>query len=139
VLHAYMDGSGSHADSPVISISGFMGDESAWMEFDQGWNAILGDPRWPSRLPEFHMVDCAHGDGEFFKGRWNFAERLLLYGKLTVISQCRLRPISASVLTNCFTQIPAADLLFLQQDSVRLGTPLDLVFQKIVSVTFSSG
>ena len=132
VLYAYMDPSGTHADSPVLSISGFVANDVAWSSFDKAWRAVLDKPIWPSRLSRFHMVDCAHCEEEFFEGRWRFAERLSLYGELVeVIRRSEIRPVSASVVTNCFEQIPKEDLELLQLPENRIGTPLDMVFHMI--------
>lgn len=132
MLYAYMDPSGTHLGSPVLSISGFIADETAWLEFDSSWKAVLEQPSWPSKLTRSHMFDCVHCEGEFFEGRWRFAERLSLYGKLTeVIRNSNIRPVSASVVSNCFEQIPKEDLELLKQANNRLGTPLELVFHMI--------
>jgi hypothetical protein len=132
VLYAYMDPSGTHVNSPVLSISGFVANEDAWRAFDKDWRNVLEKPTWPSRLSRFHMVDCSHCEGEFFEGRWRFAERLSLYGELVeVITSSDIRPVSASVVTNCFEQIPKEDLALLQQPENRIGTPLDMVFHMI--------
>jgi hypothetical protein len=133
VLFAYMDGSGTHAGSRIVAIGGFVADESDWLAFDERWNEVLDDKQWPSRLSEFHMVDCAHGDGEFFDGRWHYAQRLALYGDLCgVILKSNLRPIAASVVAECLQQIPSSDLALLQEERNRLGTPLDLCFHSLV-------
>jgi hypothetical protein len=133
VLYAYMDGSGSHEGSPVISVSGFVAEESPWIDLDKRWTAILDKGCWPSRLKRFHMFECARGDGEFLAGHWTFAERLALYGELTtLIGESEVRPISASVLIDCFSQIPPADVELLQRPENRLGIPFDLVCHKIV-------
>ena len=132
MLFAYMDPSGTHAGSPVISISGFVAEESIWIGFHDAWKAVLDKPSWPSKLSRFHMVDCVHCDGEFFDGRWTFAERLALYGELTeMIRASEIRPVSSSVVVDCFNHIPADDLELLQRKENRLGTPLDLVFHMI--------
>jgi hypothetical protein len=94
---------------------------------------VLDDPKWPSRLSRFHMVDCVHGEGEFLEGRWNFAERLLLYGRLcSILGDSRLRPLGASVIVDCFQDIPKEDLELLSEERTRLGTPLDVCFHSIV-------
>ena len=56
VLFAYMDPSGTHAGSPVISISGFVADESTWIAFDEAWKGVLEKPSWPSQLSRFHIT-----------------------------------------------------------------------------------
>lgn len=132
VLFAYMDPSGTHIGSPVVSISGFVAEENTWIAFDQEWKDILAKPSWPSTLSRFHMFDCAHCEGEFFDGRWRFAERLALYGELTELIRCsKLRPVSSSVV-DCFCQLPPADLELLRKEENLLGTPLDVAFHMIV-------
>jgi hypothetical protein len=132
VLLAYMDPSGTHLNSPVISISGFVAEEAKWNAFDQSWRTVLEKPYWPSRLSRFHTFDCVHCEGEFFDGRWRFAERLALYGELTdVIRNSGIRPIGSSVVTNCFSKIPPEDLELLRREENRLGTPLDVVFHMV--------
>jgi Protein of unknown function (DUF3800) len=132
VLYAFVDGSGTHAASRVVAIAGFVANDSGWADFDTRWQAVLDDRQWPSRPSELHMFECAHGDGEYLENRWLYAQRLALYGDLCrVIVNSRMRPIAASVITECFHQIPPSDLALLQQPNVRLGTPLDVAFQML--------
>jgi hypothetical protein len=84
VLYAYVDPSGTHKDSPMISIAGFVAEESKWDDFRTRWSEVLNKTSWPSKLTRFHMFDCVHCEGVFFEGRWRFAERLALYGELVV-------------------------------------------------------
>jgi uncharacterized protein DUF3800 len=136
VLDAYMDASGLHDGSPVVSISGFVADESTWVEFTGAWDAVLHRSSRPSRLTRFHAFDCARYEGEFFDARWSFAERLLLYGDLTeVIRKSAIRPVSSSVITECFSQISPEELELLQRGENRLGTPLDLATHMILQQT----
>jgi hypothetical protein len=131
VLYAYVDPSGTHIGSPVVSISGFLANEDTWLAFDKAWWSVLHKPSWPSHLTRFHMVDCVHCEAEFLKGGWPFAERLALYGELVeVIRTAGIRPISASVV-DCFNQLPPEDLALLKDEKNKLGTPLDLVFHMI--------
>jgi len=136
VLDAYMDASGLHDGSPVISISGFVADASAWVEFTGAWEAVLHKSGRPSRLSRFHAFDCARYEGEFLEARWSFAERLLLYGDLTeVICKSGIRPVSSSVVTGCFGQISSEELELIQREENRLGTPLDLATHMILQQT----
>jgi hypothetical protein len=136
VLVGYVDGSGTHASSEVVVVSGFIAEENEWLELDRKWNAILDDPRWPSRLSEFHMVDCVHGDREFLEGAWSFAQRLSLYGDLCVLLRnSNVTPIGAAAVAEAFHQIPASDLALLRDEQTRLGTPLDVCFQMLVQQT----
>jgi hypothetical protein len=65
VLQAYFDASGTHEGSNVLCIAGFIGEEDAFVDLDQRWERVLDKPCWPTRLSEFHMVDCVHGESEF--------------------------------------------------------------------------
>jgi hypothetical protein len=130
MLYAFLDASSHHANAPVMAISGFVVSEPQ-LEFEDAWRGILDKQSWPSRLTEFHMVDCCHGQGEFFEGRWTFANRLALYGELLdVISNYHVFPVSASVISDCFSELSPRELTLLQ--GARLGTPLELTFQFIL-------
>ncbi len=131
MLYAYLDPSGLHDGSPVVSISGFVSDEASWREFDRKWTAILDKRYWPSRISRFHAFDCVQGEGEFLKGNWRFPERLALYGELTeLIKNSDVRPVSSSVI-DCFGELTDEDLALISQPETRLGTPLDVAFHMI--------
>ena len=49
MLYAYMDPSGTHLKSPVLSIFGFVANEDAWRAFDKAWRMIL-DNRFGLRV-----------------------------------------------------------------------------------------
>lgn len=133
VLIGFMDGSGTHTGSRVIAIAGFIGVEDEMLALHGKWDEILNDPKYPTRLPEFHMAECVHPQKEMVTGRWKFADRLTLYGSLCdLLTSSQVRPIGASVITESFQQISAEDLALLSQDNVSLGTPLDVCFHMIV-------
>ena len=120
MIVGYFDGSGTHEGSNVLCIAGFIGEVEAFVELDQRWAKVLDDPRWRTRLPEFHMVDCVHGDGEFLKGGWSYAERLSLYGALTgvivdVAQSQKLLPIGAGAVTRIFNDIARLISIFSDQ------------------------
>ena len=131
MLFACLDGSGTHAKSPVVAISGFIADEPTWIEFHDKWYEVLNDPKRPNPLNEFHMVDCVHADHEFTG--WSFAERLILYGDLCqLISASRVIPIGSSVVADAFVHISPQELALLSLPTNRLGTPLDICFHGII-------
>ena len=134
MLHGYFDGSGTHEGSNILCIAGFIGDENAFVELDQRWESVLEKSCWPTRLSEFHMVDCVHGEGEFQRGGWNYAERLALYGDLTraivessEVSNHKILTIGAGVVTDIFGKIYPSDRGLLNSEGI--GTPFDLAFQ----------
>lgn len=61
VVHAFFDESGSHAGSPVLCVAGYAFERRAARLLAKDWAAVL--KRY--KLPFFHMVDCAHGNGDF--------------------------------------------------------------------------
>ena len=128
-----MDGSGTHEGARVVAIAGFIGRESDMLSLHAEWDRILDNKKYPSRLSEFHMKNCVNNVEEFPEGRWSFADRLTLYGELCdLLMSSRVRPIGASVVTECFQQIPESDLELLRKDNVQAGTPLDVCFHMIV-------
>lgn len=89
------------------------------------WDEVLDDPRWPTRLSEFHTVDCVYGGGEFQQGGWRYAERLALYGALarTIVEVGErhiLLPIGVGVVTGIFNEIAKADLDLLAVEGLGL-------------------
>lgn len=58
---AFFDESGSHAGSPVLCVAGYLFRKSEAIKLGHEWRKVL---RW-KKLPYFHMVDCAHGNGPF--------------------------------------------------------------------------
>lgn len=58
---AYFDESGSHGGSPVLCVAGYVFKKSEAIKLGHEWRKVL---RW-KKLPYFHMVDCAHGNGPF--------------------------------------------------------------------------
>lgn len=59
--HAFFDESGTHQGAPVLCVAGYVIEESRLEEFNAKWAQALAD----KGLSHFHMVDCAHGSGEF--------------------------------------------------------------------------
>lgn len=59
VLVAYVDESGTHAQSPVVMVGGFVGPESLWANFEPDWNEVLSN----LKVPYFHASECEAGNG----------------------------------------------------------------------------
>lgn len=136
VFFGYFDGSNTHAGARIWTLCGFLGEEAAFAELQDEWIRILNLPCWPKRLSRFHMVDCAHGEGEFVG--WSFAERLAIFGDLvSVILSCRLAALGSVVITEDFEQLEPEELALLRSEG--LGQPLDLsiqyIFQRSISAT----
>jgi hypothetical protein len=130
VLYGYFDGSGTHDGAKVCAIAGFVGEVAAFENLHDRWKIILEDPRWPTRLKEFHTVDCVNQEGEF--ARWSYAERLAIFGSMAtaIVEAEGLLAIGSAVLCVPLLGLSATDLSLLQ--SQGLGTPTDLTFQHLV-------
>jgi hypothetical protein len=55
-LEAYFDESGTHDNSPIMCIAGYLFDKENCQALDLAWKTVLDE----YELPYFHMVDCAH-------------------------------------------------------------------------------
>jgi len=129
ILNGYFDGSGTHADSKVRTLCGFLGELSAWQDLIDRWMVVLGNPEWPNRPRELHMFDCAHGLGDF--DGWSYAQRLALVGDcVNVVTDSRIFAVGSGAYTDIFSQIGIDNMILLESE--RLGQPLDLVFQYCV-------
>jgi hypothetical protein len=58
---AYFDESGSHDGAAILCVAGYIFKKSEAIKLGHEWRRVL---RW-KKLPYFHMVDCAHGNGPF--------------------------------------------------------------------------
>jgi hypothetical protein len=61
LIEAYFDESGSHHDSPVLSVAGYVFDKDRCLELDYKWKFVLDQ----FSLPYFRMSACAHGTRPF--------------------------------------------------------------------------
>jgi len=129
MLMGYFDGSGSHSNSKVLTLCGFLGEGSAWENFCDPWNAVLDKPQWPNRPKELHMYDCAHALGDF--AGWSYTQRLALVGDcVDVVIQSGIFAVGSGAFTDIFSDLDANDKLLLHSE--RLGDRYDLVFQYCV-------
>jgi len=76
MFHGYFDESGTHAGSPLTCVAGYLLQERQVRLLSRDWKDALE----VAGVRRFHMVDCAHGTGEF-KGKSRF-ERISLEKKL---------------------------------------------------------
>ena len=76
---AYFDESGSHDGSPILCVAGYIFRKSEAIKLGHAWRKVL---RW-KKLPYFHMVECAHGNGPF--ANLTKAERIEVQTKLIEI------------------------------------------------------
>jgi len=100
VAHAFFDESGTHDGAPVLCVAGYVIPEGRLADFNARWSEVLAD----KVLTYFHMVDCAHGNGEF-SGLCK-AERIDVQSKLiNLIRECTARGIGAMVVAEVYKQL----------------------------------
>ena len=59
MLFAYLDESGTHAQSPVAMIGGFVASSELWVGLESDWGAVLDT----FEVPFFHASECEAGHG----------------------------------------------------------------------------
>jgi len=69
VFTAYLDESGTHKESDVVAVAGFISDTSRWKKFSQEWQKALDD----YGLEYFHMTDFENRQKQF--KNWEGQER----------------------------------------------------------------
>jgi len=57
MVEAYFDESGSHENSPVLCVAGYIIEKDACIQLDAEWKRVLDS----YGLPYFRMSSCAHG------------------------------------------------------------------------------
>lgn len=98
--HAYFDESGTHDGSPVLCVAGYLIPEEARQEFNSKWTEALES----KGLTHFHMVDCAHGNGEFSGLSKN--DRIEVQTRLIdLIKSSSARGIGAMVVASVYEQL----------------------------------
>jgi len=129
-LWGFFDGSGTHSGARVCTVAALAGEYAAFEALDARWKHVLQDPTWPSRLAEFHTVECVNQTGKF-KG-WSYAERLAILGRLVsaIVETPGLLAIGSSLLCDDLLTMPKQDLELLKAQG--LGTPTDLCFQHLL-------
>ncbi len=99
-VHAFFDERGTHAGSPVLWVAGYFVLESKIDEFNTKWNSVLHE----ANLSHFHMVDCAHGNGEF--AYLTKTERVAVQTKLIeIIHELTARGIGAMVVARVYEEL----------------------------------
>jgi hypothetical protein len=99
-VHAFFDESGTHAGSPVPCVAGYLVLEGRIDEFNAKWNSVLRE----ANLSHLHMVDCAHGNGEF--AYLSRTERVSVQTKLiAIIHELTARGIGAMVVARVYEEL----------------------------------
>lgn len=136
MLISYNDDSGTHDNSKIICLCGFLADADDWSKLDDDWQNVIHKPEWPSIIRAFHTVDCVAGGGEF-RG-WTYPQRLAIYGDLVnVIISSPLQAIGAAVIVDAFDAISIEDRELFKKD--KSATPLEFVFHLLMQQIIRKG
>lgn len=92
MLAAFLDESGKHGQSTLLTLAGFRASEQTWTRFRKAWKAALAE----HGLECFHAADCESGYGEF-KGFGREARDAIQRQLITVINKFNLVAYSLSI------------------------------------------
>ena len=121
VIKIYMDESGTHDGSPVVTVGAYFGKPKVWREFTKQWNFR----KRPIKI--FHSTDCANFRGEF-EG-WKLEDRDALVANLTgCLRGSMLGGMAAGINMRDFNEALSA-----RPDLIELfGSPYVTCFQWVV-------
>ncbi len=135
MICGYFDESNSHRGAKILSLCGFLADPRVWTDFSHEWTRILDKRNWPSRVPEFHMVECVHGTG-IFNG-WRLPSRLALYGDMvTLLCNTNLIAIGSGIVVDAFEALCPRYRALMAQGG--FFAPLDMVFQCVLQFSIDA-
>jgi hypothetical protein len=101
MLKFFMDESGIHEGSPVVTVGSWFGRPSVWRDFTKDWN------RQKRPIKVFHAADCANLTGEF-KG-WDKHRRDAYVAKLLpVIAEHEIAGLLIGIVMDTFEQAMSA-------------------------------
>lgn len=129
VIRAYLDESGIHEGSPVITVAGYFARPKQWQAFTRAWNRILK----PAGIKCFHASDCQALQGEF-KG-WDKADRDNLVAQLLpIIPQHAGAGLAISLVLEDFENA----LTGREELRQYLGEPYGACFQWLISTVLDT-
>jgi hypothetical protein len=123
VLRIYMDESGTHYGSPVVTVGAYCARPKTWQEFTADWNK----KKRPIKV--FHAVDCQNLKNEF-EG-WDESERDEYVKKLLpVIPRHKMPGIGIGIVMTDFNDA------FQGKEDLRvlLGNPYTACFQWVTEI-----
>jgi hypothetical protein len=121
MLRVFMDESGTHDTSPVITVAAYTGRPSDWRKFTRDWNRMK-DP-----IKVFHSTDCEALRGEF--SGWTQESRNELVARLLpVIAKYELRGTAVGINITDFNNAVSNQVTL----SHLFGSPYVVCFQAVV-------
>ncbi len=111
VLAAYFDESGTHRDSPVVAVGGFLSTAERWVTFEEEWRTVLRS----NHLEYFHMTDFENRRGPY--SGWLDKQREHVIKRLCgIINRSIIGGFSTAVVKDAYEVVDA-------QARSLLGTP----------------
>ncbi len=123
MIEAYIDESGVHDDSPVLTVAAYLGTPGRWANFTDKWSATL-DSRG---VKIFHATDCSALQGEF--SGWTVDDKnKFVAGLLPIIPEFIGVGFAAGIVMRDF------DEALKERDELRsiFGTPYTMCFQWVL-------
>jgi hypothetical protein len=124
LLRAYLDDSGTHADSKTCVLAGYFGGRRQWAKFEEEWKRVLDE----YGLEEFHahrFWSAASGKSVSAYGGWDrqkaatFLRRLL-----TIITSVRIYPFGSAVVMKDWDALPVDEKRVLTGAAYHDGEPV---------------
>jgi len=132
VLQVYLDESGTHDGSPIVTVAGYIGRPEAWRDWTEKWVPALGS------IKVYHAVDAQNLSGEF--SDWTAVQVADLVKKLLpIIADAEIGGISISM------DLRVLDAALDGRDDLRqlFGTPyiacLQWAMQGILNLATQTG
>ena len=101
---AYLDGSGDGTDpkATVVSVGGYIANESQWAEFERRWSEALA----LNDVPALHMKDFAHSTGAYKEWKGDEQRRARFLGDMVqIINDCTIQTVSTTILMDAYRQV----------------------------------
>lgn len=134
VLKTYMDESGTHGDSPVVTVGAYIAKPKEWANWTKDWNRQKRKvPSGRAPIKVFHAVDCANRVEEF--AGWDRPER-----DAFVIDLLPLLPRYSLVGCAIGIHMQAFDEAMASHPELRemFGTPYTACFQWVVQTILNT-
>jgi len=114
MLAAYLDESGTHVESPVLAVAGFLAPQGHWLEYESKWSGVL--EKWG--LSTFHMVEYENRQGPYAQFS-NEQRKELLASLIDIIRATVWVGVAAAVVKKDYDAI-------CQAERITFGSPYSL-------------
>jgi hypothetical protein len=121
MLKVFMDESGTHCGSPVVTVGAYIAKPSHWQAWQKEWNRL----KKPIRV--VHAADCANQDGEFKD--WDQSKRFAFAAKMIPVIPKHI-PMGVAIGIN----LRAFEKAMAPHPELRMmvGSPYGACFQWVV-------